>query len=63
MVRQGASSSPVVVGGVDGAGIETSDLGLFVLVRCFCEGFCTDAGAGVVVVVAFPVPWQCVGEG
>ena len=56
MVREGASSTPVVVGGVDGAGIETLDLRLFVLVRCLCEGLCTDAGA--VVVVGLPVSWQ-----
>jgi len=62
VVREGTSSTAVVVGGVDGAGIETQDLRLFVLVRCLCEGFCTDAGA-VVVAVAFPVPRQCVGEG
>ena len=53
MVREGTSFTPVVVGGVDVAGMETPDLGLFVLVRCLCEGLCTDTGA---VVVGLPVP-------
>jgi len=61
VIRERTPSTPVVVGGVDVAGVESTYLAFLVLVRRLREGFCTDTGA--VVVIGLPVPRQSVGEG